>query len=339
MHPIPVITDPFDTADQAIIAAFGKAHGLRLTREQVEAIAPLSPSRVIHSHRLRQAARDAHRVLVTVRADESGLWRHLDHQQPLLLRLPRSPDRVQPSILAIPIAWDQAQGTIEYMDGHAIIHSLPASDFFARRAPLQQAALGLLKPSEIPQINPSHDHWLLLADYWFQRGSFRRARSIYRRLLAASGQPDAEAWIGLGNILVRQRRYAAAIPAFQAALELDPEHPRALNNLAYAMWHANGDLNRALQLAQRSIQIEPDNPLYLETIGGIYLKQGDPVQAAAYLEAATARAENHPPEIQIAILDQLIRAWRAADRPDLARQNVDYRQKAFPHSPLPREFR
>ena len=84
------------------------------------------------------------------------------------------------------------------------------------------------------------------------------------------------------------------------------------------MLHGGGELLTALRHASKADQLDPGNPVILETIGSINLSLGDAPLAARYLERAWARALRRSPEIQIAIMDQLVRAWLAADRTDLA---------------------
>ena len=149
---------------------------------------------------------------------------------------------------------------------------------------------------------------------------------------------QVEAIVGRGNTLVRKGRYKEAIQVFQAALALDPENPRVLNNLAYAMLQGQGELLVALRHAQRAARLDPDNPVILETIGSINLKLGDPAEAAKQLEMAWARAANHPPEVQVAIMDQLVRAWNSANRKDLAWQVAEHRWRTFPQFAIPKDI-
>ncbi len=101
------------------------------------------------------------------------------------------------------------------------------------------------------------------------------------------------------------------------------------------MLHGDGTLMVALRHANKAAQLDPDNPLVLETLGSINLRVGDALAAAKTLEQAWARSTKHSPEIQIAIMDQLVRAWNAADRKDLAWQVAEHRQRTFPQYKIP----
>lgn len=57
-------------------------------------------------------------------------------------------------------------------------------------------------------------------------GDLSAAEEHYRQATSASPK-GAAAWFGLGNLLGRQGRYAEAIAAYSASLEIDPKNPRA----------------------------------------------------------------------------------------------------------------
>ena len=340
LHPPPRLPDNADRPDRALLAAFFEASGVPLTPSEIELIIPDSalPARM-DRNAFRRIARDRRYLLLALPADESGLWQELGRNTPLLLLLPPAPPLSAPVLPVIPLAWDRSSDTIDLLDGSGTILSLPTADFFSRRAPLRHAALCLASPEEIRRRNPTREQKLLLADFWFHRGDLRRADAAYAAIPSDGAAPaDVDALLGHGNVLIRQRRFKDAIPVFRSALALAPHNPRILNNLAYAMLSAKVDLPLALQLARQALALEPENPLFLETVGSLYLELDDPSSAARHLERAWARAHQRPPRVQVAILDQLIRAWLATDRPDLARQVLDHRRRSFPDIRMPRDL-
>lgn len=335
-----VPTDPA-RADRAIVAAFFAANGARLDAQQLEKILPPAarPAQM-DRNALRAAARANHRVLAVVKADEAELAKWLAGNRPLLVLLPPGL-RYEPNAAAyVPVAWDRAKGTVDLLDGNGEIQTLSETEFFARREPLRHAALCLLKPGALERMEPTRDQKLVLADFWFDQGFYRRAQAAYVALQedAYAGSTDVEALVGQGNVLVRKKRYKEAIPVFRAALALEPDNPRILNNLAYCMLNGGGELLTALRHAAKADQLDPENPLVLETLGSINLKLGDAEAAARFLERAWARALKRPPEVQIAIMDQLVRAWTGANRRDLAWQVAEYRKRAFPDYRFPKDI-
>ena len=248
----------------------------------------------------------------------------------------------------VPVAFSPSPpATVWLLRGDASVSPLPADDFFARRSPLHQSALSLVPPSGLPafardtgQKQPSPSQELLLADFWFAHGDFRRAADSYASLLDASPDDDPafsplSALLGRADSLVNLRQFSQAIPLYRQALERDPQNPRILNNLAYALMLENKNAFEALSFANRARELDPSNPLVLETVGSLNLRIGDYETAARTLELAWARALKHPPEVQITIMDQLVRAWLGCGRPHLAYQVAEHRRRTFPDSNLP----
>ena len=339
LRPVPSVPEGHLRADRALIAAFFAANGVRIDAAQAEQIVPVSALQGrIDRNAIRQIAAKHNRLLVVVKADERYLREELSRNRPLLVLWPpdvRSHAAIKP---CIPVAWDPAAHRIDLLDGNGEIQSVAEDDFFSRREPLKHAAICLVRPGALKQ--PTREEKLLLADFWFDRGSYRRANAAYASLQddAPPGTTDVDALVGRGNVLIRTGRYREAIPVFRAALALEPDNPKILNNLAYSMLRGDAELLTALRHANKASQLDPGNPVVLETLGSINLKLGDPVVAAKYLEHAWGRALKRSPEIQIAIMDQLIRAWLAADRRDLAWQVAEHRQRSFPEHRIPKDI-
>ena len=339
LRPIPSVPEGHLRADRALIAAFFGANGIRIDAAQAEQIVPASALQGrIDRNAIRQIATRHNRLLLVVKADERYLREELARNRPLLILWPPDVRYSAATKPCIPVAWDSAAHRIDLLDGNGEIQSIAENDYFSRRAPLRHAALCLLKPGALKQ--PTREEKLLLADFWFDRGAYRRATAAYSALQdeAPPGTADVDALVGRGNVLVRRGRYKEAIPVFRAALALEPDNPKILNNLAYSMLHGNAELLTALRHANKAFQLDPGNPVVLETLGSINLALGDSLAAAKYLEHAWARALKRSPEIQIAIMDQLTRAWLAADRRDLAWQVAEHRHRSFPEYKLPTDI-
>ncbi|HQN80593.1 MAG TPA: tetratricopeptide repeat protein, partial [Kiritimatiellia bacterium] len=240
----------------------------------------------------------------------------------------------------MPVAWDRGAGTIELLDGTGNIQTMAEDVFFSRGESLEHTALCLLRPGQLPRRQPTREQQLLLADFWFDRGFYRRAAAAYEALhdQALRDRVNIDSLVGSGNVLVRQGRPQQAIPLFDSALTLDPGNPRILNNLAYAMHQGHGNLAAALSHAEKATERAPGNPIYLETLGSLYLDLGDAPAAAHCFEQAWARTAGHAPEVQLPILDQLVRAWLAANRRDLAWQVAEHRRRSFPGHPFPKDI-
>ena len=54
-------------------------------------------------------------------------------------------------------------------------------------------------------------------------------------------------------------------------INTDDKDAQAYNNYAYSL-ERNVKLDQALEMAKKAIEIEPENPSYLDTIGWVYFK-------------------------------------------------------------------
>ena len=92
----------------------------------------------------------------------------------------------------------------------------------------------------------------------YQAGDFDRAEALFQAAWElAPAYPTALA--NIGQCQQVRGRFAAAIPMFERALEMDPGHRNARFNLAVASY-AVGDSVRAAQICRELIATEPDDP-------------------------------------------------------------------------------
>jgi Flp pilus assembly protein TadD/GGDEF domain-containing protein len=87
------------------------------------------------------------------------------------------------------------------------------------------------------------------------------------------------AWRLLGTWMLEQGKDEEAVAAFKRALRLNGGDAAALSGLAVV--YGTKEMNRevALSLAQRSVQIEPGNALYLERFARLLLQSGEVEEA------------------------------------------------------------
>jgi tetratricopeptide (TPR) repeat protein len=114
----------------------------------------------------------------------------------------------------------------------------------------------------------------------------------YEDSLAA--KPDANTAVLLAGIYWSapgfgiQRSGQAIESTLKLALSCDPNHPEALNSLAYFYAERGERLTEALQMSRKSIRLSPTTPAYLDTLGWICYQMGRPAEALPYLEQAVA---------------------------------------------------
>lgn len=96
--------------------------------------------------------------------------------------------------------------------------------------------------------------------------SFQKARE----LLPDDVQPSLQ----LALLLDSSGQHEEARPVYEQVLRLQPDNPVALNNLAYLIAEAGGDLDQALAMAERARQRLPTDLNVADTLGWIYIKKG-----------------------------------------------------------------
>ena len=109
----------------------------------------------------------------------------------------------------------------------------------------------------------------------------------------ASEPGNAEAYRTLAMIYHDSGRYPEALFAYEKALNLEPDHPVALNNLAWLLATASDrrvrDIPRAVELAERAVALER-NSMFLDTLAEAYYTAGRISEAVEVIDEAIERA-------------------------------------------------
>jgi Flp pilus assembly protein TadD len=96
---------------------------------------------------------------------------------------------------------------------------------------------------------------------------------------------DAELAYQKGLVLERMGRSSQASAAMQQALSLEPDHAEALNFLAYSYAERGENLEVALMMAQRALELQNEGHI-MDTLGWVYFKLGYFERARHALEKA-----------------------------------------------------
>lgn len=107
---------------------------------------------------------------------------------------------------------------------------------------------------------------------------------------------------------------------YTKALQVDPEDPSILNNFAYSLCERGIRLEEALEMVKKSVEAEPENSSYLDTIGWIYFQLGDYQKAKEYIQkaiefdAGNATQYDHLAEVYMKLGEgeKALEAWREA---------------------------
>ena len=200
--------------------------------------------------------------------------------------------------------------------------------------------------------------WLLLAFTYSDMDSTEQAAAIFRDL-SQKYPKDALIWAFYGNTMQTLKNYDEAIKAFKKALELQPDNESALaglaviyedqkrfaqcdsiyetgikrlpksamllNNYAYSLSERGKDLQKAFKLAQKAIQLEPNNAAYLDTYGWVLYKLGKYKQAAEYIKKSIELRAN-----SAVVIEHLGDVYKAMGDNEKA---LEYYKKAYDLKP------
>ena len=139
--------------------------------------------------------------------------------------------------------------------------------------------------------------------YLYQRigDSYRRARNFtqsrdsYMKALAL-GNHTGVLHRNLGMALEQLGEDLAAERHLLRALELNPSDAYALNYLGYWWADEGRNLEQAIGLIERAVEERPGSGFFVDSLGWVHFKLGDPQKAVGYLERAT-ELEPSDPEI------------------------------------------
>ena len=121
------------------------------------------------------------------------------------------------------------------------------------------------------------------------RESFERAT----RLQASYPDTLANAWNNLGLLATREGRTAEAIPYFQEALNLNPDHLIALENLGNA-YRQQKNWDEARKLLERAVAVGPQDAEANYSLGMVFAQLNENDRAYEYLQRALKARPGYP---------------------------------------------
>lgn len=191
-----------------------------------------------------------------------------------------------------------------------------AAEFFLKTGQFSNA---LNTVTKINSVNPSDDSaWKTRLELLLRQGDFKTAVSVGEEAARQIPQ-DPFILYFLGNAYLANQKYEQAVsrleeaitlPArmrlkngiystlgdsyaglkkwdkafenYESALQIDSDNALVLNNYAYYLAKQNENLKKAQSLSEKALNLEPENPSYLDTFGLIRLKQGHLEEAESY---------------------------------------------------------
>ena len=123
---------------------------------------------------------------------------------------------------------------------------------------------------------------------------------------------DAATQFALADLYNDAGREADAERTLRQLLEIEPANAQVLNYLGYLLADRGRQLDEAVRLVQRALDLDPGNPFYQDSLGWAYLRRGDLGEAEKHLAPAAAQLPRNS-EVQNHFGDLLARRGRWAD--------------------------
>jgi cytochrome c-type biogenesis protein CcmH len=111
---------------------------------------------------------------------------------------------------------------------------------------------------------------------------------------------DLQGWIMLGRSYLNLEKYAEASKAFAKASALKPDDANLLGDYAFALGMANGQRlkGQPLELINKALKIDPENPKALELAGSAAFEAKNYSQAIDYWQRLLKKT---PPDTELAL--------------------------------------
>lgn len=126
---------------------------------------------------------------------------------------------------------------------------------------------------------------------------WEEASAVYTQLIDAIGDERSRDWryyYVRGITYERAGNWDAAEADFLRALELNPDQPQTLNYLGYSWVDKGMNLEAALEMIERAVEMQPRDGYIIDSLGWAFYKLGRIDEAVAELERAVALVPNDP---------------------------------------------
>lgn len=107
----------------------------------------------------------------------------------------------------------------------------------------------------------------------------------------------SDIYMTIADIYFNQKDMTMPGHYYQLALQNNPENKMLWNNYAYYLTVSGGDLSLAEQLSSKAVRSNPEEPVYLDTYGWVYFKQGKYLFAELYIKKALEKGASNNAEV------------------------------------------
>lgn len=105
---------------------------------------------------------------------------------------------------------------------------------------------------------------------------------------------DINILYALGIVLDKMEDKEGALEAMERIVELKPDHPDALNYIGYTLADMNRDLDRALVLINKALELKPDSGYIIDSLAWVMYRRGDYTRAWVEIQRAAELTDSDP---------------------------------------------
>lgn len=157
-----------------------------------------------------------------------------------------------------------------------------------RRSGREFAAIEVLKALSESHGGIAEVH-VSLGDMLRRMERYDEATPAYDRAIQMYGDPLVSHWpvyFARGITHERGGRWRAAESDFRLALELRPDQPQVLNYLGYSFVEMQENLDEALNMIERAVELEPNSGFITDSLGWVLYRLGRYEEAVTPMERA-----------------------------------------------------
>ncbi|MBD3299028.1 MAG: tetratricopeptide repeat protein [candidate division Zixibacteria bacterium] len=136
--------------------------------------------------------------------------------------------------------------------------------------------------------------------FWYYLGASAARRQSYDSAITYLQQAhsfdstDSRVEFALASALERSGRFAQSALMFSRLIRREPHHAPALNYLGYMYADSGIHLDESLELIERALAVDPDNPAFLDSYAWILYRLGRLEEAEEHMRKAIERADSDP---------------------------------------------
>lgn len=150
-----------------------------------------------------------------------------------------------------------------------------------------EKSLSIIENINIDSIGQNLYYHMLKGMNYSNLKKYDKAISSYKNILDVdSSYNNYIVFTLIGESYDLQNNSDSALYYYKQHYSFDSENIYLLNNYAYSLSKISKDLERALVMSKKTLEVDPDNSAYLDTYGWIQYKLGNTAIAKEYIERA-----------------------------------------------------